>query len=170
MSDAILRNQVCALAPRNSRLALEKVKLISQPWYRAQALAWVARFTDGDPISIATLAAKAAVECDDDYKRSAVRAWEIAALAERGSKTQAKKSLDQALKTARLASPPSSRSEALLLLVNAAMAISSREAQKVTSVLTESCPPDLHWRCKRAIRDAAKIIEGTIPPRNFFWK
>jgi hypothetical protein len=53
----------------------------------------VARFTDGDPVAIASEAARAAQECGDDYGKSAVRAWEVAALAERGSAAEARRSL-----------------------------------------------------------------------------
>ncbi len=58
-------------------------------------------------------ATEAARECGDDYKKSAVRAWEIAALAERKFTTEARKSLSEALAIAKCAQPMSSRSEAL---------------------------------------------------------
>lgn len=89
MSATLQRDQACLLARSDPRKALEKAKSVSEPWFRAQALAWVVRFTDADPREIATLAAKAAAEGADDYQRSAVRAWEVAALGERGFKQEA---------------------------------------------------------------------------------
>jgi hypothetical protein len=80
----------------------------------------VARFTDGDQVAVASEAARAARECEDDYKKSAVRAWEIAALAERDCTAEARKSLSEALALAKCVEPTSSRSEALLVLVQAA--------------------------------------------------
>src|SRR5690606_35243315 len=135
---------------------------ISDPWFRAQALSWIARFTDGDPRPIAKQAAKTASECDDDYKRSSVRAWEIAALAERNFKDDARKSLNDAVRLARTVQPFSSRSEALFLLFQSVFSIGSTEANAVKEILISSCPIEDHWRCSRAVRDAAKIQNGEL--------
>jgi hypothetical protein len=129
----------------------------------------VARFTDGDPVAVASEAAKAAEECEDDYKKSAVRAWEIAALAERGCATEARKSLSEALALSKCVEPISSRSEALFLLLQAAFRIGRNEAKRVYEALRASCPVEEHWRCKRAVRDGGKIISGELEPRTFFW-
>ncbi len=169
MSATLQRDRAGKLAKTNPQKALDQARAIDQPWFRAQSLSWAVRFTDADPIPIAAEAARAAAECDDDYKRSAVRAWEIAALAERSLFPQARESLYAALAHAKLATPASSRSEALILLLQAAMKISPADAKKVYALLAVSCPPDEHWRCKRALRDAAKIISGELQPRQFYW-
>ena len=169
MSATLQRDQATALAKTDPKKALEKARSVGEPWFRAQALSWVARFTDGDPGAIAAQAAKAALECDDDYKRSAVRSWEIAALAERDCKSKAKRSLEEAIRLARSVHPPSSRSEAIFSLLQAAFAIGEGEVRTVYSTLVESCPASEHWRCKRAIRDATKMINGQLKPRAFFW-
>ncbi|MFT4639784.1 MAG: hypothetical protein ACI8T1_003109 [Verrucomicrobiales bacterium] len=128
-----------------------------------------ARFTDKDPVSIAAQAAKAASECEDDYQRSAVRSWEIVALAERGFLGQAEKALSEALNLAKTVPPFSSRSEALYILFQAAFAIDRDHAIVVVNdVLNASCPLEEHWRCQRAIRDAGKIADGEFEPRKFF--
>jgi hypothetical protein len=168
MSATLQRDQAISLAKTHPRLALEKARSVSEPWFRAQALSWVARFTDGDPVSIAKQAAKAAAECGDDYQRSAVRSWEIAALAEREFASEAKKALEEALKLARAVQPASSRSEALFQLLQAAFAVGETEAGKVNSILADSCPAGEHWRCKRARRDALMMIRGEFQPRKFF--
>ena len=130
----------------------------------------MARFTDGDPVAIASEAARAAQECEDDYRKSAVRAWEVAALAERGSTAEARKSLSEALKLAKRIESVSSRSEALLLLMQAAFRIGRDEAMRAYSLLKESCPVEEHSRCcKRAVRDGERMISGTQEPRPFFW-
>jgi len=129
----------------------------------------VARFTDGDPVAVASEAAKAARECGDDYKKSAVWAWEIAALAERNCMKEARKSLSGALELGKGVEPMSSRSEALFLLVQAALRIGRDEAERAYEILRASCPVDEHWRCKRAVRDGGKMISGELKPRPFFW-
>ena len=169
MSATLQRDQASALAKTNPKKALEKARSVSEPWFRAQALAHVARFTDADPAAIARQAAKAASLCDDDYKRSAVRSWEIAALAERDLSSEARKALDAALRVARSVQPLSSRSEALFQLLQAAFAIGKVEASRVNSILIETCPAAEHWRCKRAIRDAGKMISGELQARRYFW-
>lgn len=169
MSATLQRDQVASLARSDPRKALEKARKISEPWFRAQALSWVARFTDKDPPPIASDAARAAADCDDDYKKAAVRAWEIAALGERGCTSKARKALGEALTLTKSVKPISSRSEALFLLLQAAFTIGREEANRVHELLRASCPPDEHWRCKRAIRDGEKLLLGELEPRPFFW-
>jgi hypothetical protein len=129
----------------------------------------VARFTDGDAVAVASEAAEAAGECDDDYKKSAVRAWEVAALAERNCKAEARKSLSEALALGKRIEPMSSRVEAMALLLQAASRIDLEEAKRVYEILRAVCPTEEHWRCKRAARDCEKLISGELEPRLFFW-
>lgn len=169
MSATNQRDQVSSLAKSNPQKALVQARDIGEPWYRAQALSWVARFTDDDPVSVASEAAKAAKKCEDNYKRSAVRAWEVAALAERDCSLEAQKRLSEALFLTKRVEPISSRSEALLLLLQAAFSIDKKAAEKVYGILQASCPIEENWRCKRAVRDGEKMISGELRPRPFFW-
>ena len=154
---------------RDYREALQRAQRISDPWFRSQALAWVARYADGDAIKVARQAAKTANECEDEYKRTAVRAWAIAALAERSFFEEARKELRAALSQSRAVIPLSSRAEALMLLLHAALRIGVEDARHVADQLKNSCGQDSHWRCKRAVRDAGKLIYGEGEPRPFFW-
>ena len=169
MSATLQRDHASTLAKSNPKKALAQARKVNEPWFRAQGLSWVARFTDGDPVAVALEAAKAARECEDDYKKSAVRAWEIAALAERDCTRDAQKSLSDALALGKCVEPVSSRSEALLLLLQAAFRIGRGEAERVYEVLKASCPVDEHWRCKRAVRDGGRILSGELEPRALFW-
>ena len=153
MSATLERNHAQSFARSDPRKALELARAVSEPWFRAQAVSWVARFTDDDPVPVAAEAAKAAGEGEDDYRKSAVRAWEIAALAERRCVAQARKSLGEALALGKGIEPVSSRSEALFLLLQAALRIGRAEAAGVYEVLRAACPVERHWRCKRAVRD-----------------
>lgn len=157
------------LAKTDPGKALIQARKIQEPWFRAQALAWVTRYNDADPVAIASEVTKAARECENDYQKSAVRAWEIAALAERDFKAEARKSLSEALALAKSVEPISSRSEALLLLLQAAMRIGRNEAMSAFEILKQSCPSDSHWRCKRAVRGGEKMISGEVEARSFFW-
>lgn len=163
------RDQAAKLAKTDVRKALSTARSVSDPWFRAQAFSWVARFADEAPEPIAAQAADAASECDDDYKKSSVRAWEIAALAERKSLQGAQKALQEAVATAKRVQPSASRSEALLLLMQAALIISHETAMDVNAELTHCCPVGDHWRCKRAAKRASEMLEGKLAPRKFFW-
>ncbi len=168
VSVTVQRDRACTLAKTDPKKALAEARKIKEPWFRAQGLSWVARFTDDDPVAVAREAAKAAQECEDDFKKSAVRAWEIAALAERGCKRDSLRTLSDALALGRWVEPMSSRSEALLLILQAAFTISRGEADKVYEILGASCPIDEHWRCKRSVRDGARMLSGELTPRSFF--
>ncbi|MFO7906346.1 MAG: hypothetical protein R6U98_27055 [Pirellulaceae bacterium] len=165
----MLRDQVCSLAKNNPRKALEKAWKITDPWYRAQAMSWIARFWEGDPMEVAKHAAKAAGLCEDEYQRTAVRAWEIAAIAERGKLAEARSVLKTALQKAGTVTPSASRAEALTLLLHAATRIDEKEVHQVAEVLHASCSANSHWRCKRAIKDCERILNGDEEPRPFFW-
>ncbi len=169
MSATLQRDQACALAKSHPRQALAKAKSVGEPWFRAQALSWVARFTDSDPVAVAKLAAKAASECEDDYKRSAVRAWEVAALAERNLPEPAERALKAAVAVAEKVQLASSRSEALLSLFQAAFALGRHRAEWVRERLDATCPEAEHWRCKRARKLARQMLDGEAQPRPFFW-
>ncbi|MFK7850592.1 MAG: hypothetical protein AB8D78_06400 [Akkermansiaceae bacterium] len=169
MSATLQRDQAMSLAKTPPAKAHKKALQVSEPWFRAQALSAVAYHAEGDPLPFAAQASKAAAECNDDYKRSAVRAWEISALAERDFMSDARRALDQAVKLARTVQPFSSRSEALYLLLQAAFAIGNKEASVVNDAIKASCPSDEHWRCKRALRDGDKLISGELVPRKFHW-
>lgn len=82
---------------------------------------------------------------------------------------EARERLSDILATARHIVPASSRSEALLLLLQAGAKIADEDAEKAYEVMKTSCHPEEHWRCKRALRDGAKIIVGELQPRPFFW-
>jgi len=169
VSATLQRDHASTLAKSSPKKALAQAREVNEPWFRAQGLSWVARFTDGDVVAIASEAATAARECEDDYRRSAVRAWEIAALAERDFKKDARKSLSEAVALAKRVEPASSRSEALLLLLQAAFKIGRDEAERVYEILKASCPVDEHWRAKRAVRDGGRMLSGESEPRAFFW-
>ena len=169
MSESTERDRVSTLAKTNSQAALAAARTIKDPWFRSQALSWVARFSDSNPIEIAEEAAKAAEECDDAYKRSSLRSWGIAALGERGLSNEAREVLRKSLETAQDAQPASSRAEAIFLLLQAAAKVSSDDARRVYEALKSSIGAEQHWRCKRALRDGLEIVEGRQQARPFFW-
>jgi hypothetical protein len=52
MSATTQRDRAISLAESRPGEALKQARQIDEPWFRAQALAWVARFADIDVITI----------------------------------------------------------------------------------------------------------------------
>ncbi len=159
MSPTDQRDKASRLARRSPEQALKVARAIADPWFRAQALAHVARYSNS-VCSIARESARAAQQRDDDFKRSAVRSWEVAAMAETGHLKEARHVLRNATSQALLATPASSRCEALILLLHAAARINVEETIRVAEVLRKRLVVDSHWRCIRAVKDAAAILSG----------
>lgn len=167
MTPTRYRDQVAELAKTNVAKATETAEKIGDPWFQAQAWAHLTRYAE-KPLPFARKAAKAAAKTKDDYQKSAVRAWEIAALAERKYHEHARKSLAEAVELAKSVEPVSSRAKSLILLLQSAFKISKEEAAKVVEVLQDSCS-STHWRAKRARKNAAEMLSGETRPREFFW-
>jgi hypothetical protein len=167
MSSTHSRDQIAQLAKTDPARAAQIAKKINDPWFQAQAWSHLTRYAD-DPVRFSRKAAKSASETRDDYQRSAVRAWEVAALAERKFHEQARRSLSEAVELAFSVTPVSSRAESLFLLFQAAFKISTEDASKVAEALNASCAsPD--WRAERARKAAVSMLKGEMPPREFFW-
>jgi len=167
MTPTQYRDKVAQLAKTDESKAAEIAERIPDPWFQAQAWAHVARYA-ADPRRFARKAEKAAAKTKDNYQRSAVRTWEIAALAERGYSSQARDALAEAVELARTAEPEASRAESLILLLQAAFKVSDEDAADVAVVLKSSCV-STHWRTVRARKYAAEMLNGEMRPREFFW-
>lgn len=167
MTPTQYRDQVAPLAKTNLAKATEVANKIDDPWFQAQAWSHLSRYAE-KPLLFARKAAKAAEQGHDDYQRSAVRAWEIAALGERKLTVQARRSLTEALELAASVMPVSSGAESLLLLFHSVFKVSKDDAVGAAEVLRKSCTSS-HWRAQRACKDVEKILNGEWPPREFFW-
>jgi hypothetical protein len=157
------RDVVAQQAKADSRAALKAAREITDPWYRAQALAHVVRYCEDHTTPIANEAADSAARCSDPYKRNAVRAWEIAALAERSERDEADTRLKAVMTRIAEVTPSSSRSEALLLLLHASSRISGDAATTVAEAIVRTSNADSHWRCQRAVVDAIGVLHYLCP-------
>jgi len=170
MTDTHLRDNVSKLAKTNIKDAYGLTEKIVQPWFKAQALSHITRYSNsGDVVKLAKEARAVAYECDDDYKKASVRAWEIVALAECGFKKEAKKSLDEAVNLASGIEPLSSRAESLFILFQASCYINMKVAKKLYERMESLCPIEGHWRAKRAMKNADDILDDKTIVREFFW-
>ncbi len=167
VTPTIYRDQVAQIAKTDTEAAAEIARKITDPWFEAQAWSHVARYADR-PLVFTRKASKAAAKTKDDYQRSAVRAWEVSALAEREYIDQARQVLSEAVELAQTIEHEGSKAEAIMLLFSAAFKISKSDAESVAKAF-EVASPMTHWREKRAMKDIALILSGEHPPREFFW-
>lgn len=167
MTPTIYRDQVAKIAKTDTEAAAEIARKITDPWFEAQAWSHVARYADR-PLVFTRKASKAASKTKDNYYRSAVRAWEIAALAERKYFDQARQVLLEAVELTKTIEHEGSKAEAIMLLFPAAFKISKSDSEVVAEVFKKTSPMT-HWRAKRALKEIALILSGEQPPREFFW-
>jgi hypothetical protein len=158
------RDRASALARSDTPAALGAARDIRDPWYCAQALAWVARYApDGDVEAIAAESLRWSRRCPDAYQRVAAAAWPLRALVERGSLALARARLAPLLDEERDVEPPSSRSEALLLLFEACFDLGSDSREALARRLAAVHDASGHWRSRRNLREALSMLAAVEP-------
>jgi hypothetical protein len=139
--------------------ALLQAEKVSDAWFRCQSLAAVARFApEGDVVRIANKALDAAMLGKNSYKRVAVAAWPIRALAERGKVQHAQRIIAQLLEEARLIEHPVSKMGALVLLWQAVWPLPAAIKQPVLDTLLVACQAANSWKAGRIMRDVSLIV------------
>jgi hypothetical protein len=165
MTPTELRDQAIAVAERDPPAALKLAREIHAPWFRAQALAYVARYEVEDrSLSTAMEALGAAAEADDMYKALAVTAWPIRAMLERGHHETARCELNRLLELTPRIEPESSRSEALFYLYQATFPMGDDVRECIARALVALAnKEDAHWRTKRNVIEALAMLATTSP-------
>lgn len=153
-----------SLAASEPKRAIAVARAIEDPWFRCQALAYVARYWPGEDFEpILREASKAAASQDNWYKRVTVSAWPIRAYLERGSQSPAKRLLEQYAMEASNIENMGGRSEALLMLFQAAKPFDRKLWEPVFRALVQASEPALAWRQLRNIRNAAAMVAEDNP-------
>lgn len=161
MSD---REAAIKLAKSDSGAALAAARAIDDPWYRCQALAWVARFApESEWLRIVKSALQSAAAADDRYKNVAAAAWPIRALVERSALTDAQAALRDVLPLAAEIEHIGSRAEALLLLLQAVLPASNSLRKPVFHAILDLPHEPVHWRRRRTIREAFLMVHAREP-------
>src|SRR5258708_21240003 len=120
MSATEERDEVAGSAPSSTTKALALAKQISDPWFRCQALAHVARYASTELVSpIAQEALNTALEQEDAYKAVAASAWPVRAVIERNQVELLPLLLKELMKRAPSIYHPVSRLDALFLICQA---------------------------------------------------
>jgi hypothetical protein len=159
MSPTLERDRAIAKARLDFPAALDLARRVSSPWFRCQALAWVARYAPaGEVARIAEEAAKVAQKSDDSYERLAALAWPVRALVELGLTQPAERLVRQALTRATEVNHPVRRADALFLLTQAGWGLSWKIRISLTEVLFSSCHQSKSWRAARIIHDVILLL------------
>lgn len=152
------------LAKHDTPAAREAARGIADPWRRAQALAWVARYAaDEDVLRIARESLDAASRCQEPFQSTAAAGWPIRALIERGHGGPALDELDRLVAALPDVQPDSSRSEALFLLFQAGFRLGPEVACRLARLLLAIHEESRHWRTLRNLADALAMLAGQDP-------
>lgn len=138
----------------------------SDPWFRAQALAHLARYAP-DQDSLERLfreSLEAARACDEPYKRVAVAAWPVRAAVERGLVLPTGL-VHRLLQEADRIEQPSSRVEALELLWQGIFPLGPAGRARVESAFVEACFTADTWRAPRALVCFLQVLVTREPER-----
>jgi hypothetical protein len=153
------REQAIRVARTDFGEALGLAHAVADPWYRCQALAWVARFAPEDHVaSVARQATDSAAQNNDFYLSSACLAWPIRALVERGRTVEARDLLTDALAATRRIEHPVRRLSALRLIVEAAWPLGRRTRESLAETLAEACRQTHSWRVGAILHDLALML------------
>lgn len=153
------RDHVARLAGEQPAEALRVARMIADPWFAVQALAWVVRFAPDDIAEVALNEARDTAKAGRDaYQRSAVLAWPIRAAVETGRLEAAQSMLASGLLLLAKVKPAGSRAEAGGLLLEAAFPGGRALWEPALQAIETHCHPGDDWRAGRLYRTLAHIV------------
>lgn len=159
------RERAIRAATSDTDAALRLARDVDDPWYRCQALAWVARFAPEDDAvaRIADESLAAARSTDDAYKHVAAAAWPVRALVEHDLPTRAVAAVADRLPTARAIPHPVNRVDALDLLHQAIFPLGPAARRAAQQSLVDACLAANSWRAGRTLRDLVLTVAADDP-------
>jgi hypothetical protein len=158
------RERAIDLAASAPQEAAVVARNIEDPWFRCQALAHVARYWPDENYGKLLREASAAADSQDNwYKRVTVSAWPIRAYLERGNPGPVKGLLERYVDQVHHIENLGGRSEALLMLFQAARPFDRHLWEPVFHALVKATEPALAWRQTRNIRNAVAMVASDNP-------
>ncbi len=158
MSPTDARDEAIALAKTDTATALARARAIADPWFRSQAIAWIARFAAAAEVApILKEARESSQVAEDKYRIVGSSAWRVRAMIERGEQQAAADELPDLLKYAADISHPVSRLEALFLLFQSVFEADNCR-RVVLDVLLEACHDAKSWKSGDRLREAAIML------------
>lgn len=156
-----LRDRAAKQAVTDSNGAEATADQIQDPWFRAQALAWVTRYgPEGQLERLGGKALDAAASATDPYEQAGAAAWVVRALIERQRSDLALTMLEMAMQAVPRIEADASRSQALFLLYQASFEAADVR-RSILFALAELQDRSPHWRVARNFRDALLMAKAT---------
>lgn len=160
----IERDRATELAKTNPAEALAIARGIVDPWFRAQALAWIGRYFPGSRFEAVLAEAQASgAGSDDAYVAVAVSAWGVRALLERDARAKAAGAVETALARSRGIRHPVRRLDALFLLFHAVFDDHALRTG-VLEALMAACVAAKSWKAGDRMREAALMLATAQHP------
>lgn len=168
MSSVNKRNLVVLQAKYNSKKAHKLAIKITDSWYRAQALAWIARYADDCSFDkFIKQALQASFNNEDPYKIVGSSAWATRAMIERKKYKGINAYISKLLQVSLTISNPVSRGDALFLLYQAIFPLKGID-QLVLDYLLSACEEMNSWKKPLILRDVALIIANRDLSQAYF--
>jgi hypothetical protein len=157
------RDEAMQLAKVDSQAALDAARRISEPWFRCQALAGVARYAPNDSVAlrVAEEASRGAEEALSAYEPVAAVAWPVRALVERGYAHEAESMMRRALVRSEQIANHVSRVDALFLLVQAGWAARGDAWISAVAHLVAATRTASSWKVPGVLRDLVLMLAGS---------
>lgn len=155
--EAIGWSEGASLAKQGDPVAYAWARSQTDPGSRARALAYVARFTTGDPRPIALAAADAAAEMAEGYDRVMASVLPLAALTERDLLDDVRAEADRVIVALSSVEHISGVSEACFRLMQATWPIVDVRTRFIRE---QAAIATAHWRCRMNFRD---MIRKLVP-------
>lgn len=153
------RDQVSELAKTRPDEALKLARTIADPWFAAQALAWVARFGTGDVGATALAEARETAKAGREaYQKCAGLAWPMRAAIETGQVSAAKSMVGDVVVLLPKVKAAPSRAEAGGLLVEAVFPGGRSLWEPMLTAVETHAQPGNDWKAQRTYRSLAQIV------------
>jgi hypothetical protein len=159
MSATTERDIATHTAPKDFGKALALARVSKAPWFRCQALAWVARFApDNEVVKVAEEALSSAFSADDCYKIVGASAWPLRALIERDHAQRISRWLPKLLEASANITNPVNRLDALYLLWQAVYPAVGLARKQVSGALIAACLSADSWKAGHTMREVVLVI------------
>jgi hypothetical protein len=154
------RDRISNLAKSNPSAALEAARLLSDPFTKCQALAWVSRYTTtpADAVKVAVEAERAATLAADSWDTAAGVAWVVRALVERDRPREADAALQRAVAAAQRIDNPVRRVDALFLLVQGGWAAAGAGWKAAVQALVAAAASASSTKPQSVLRDLVLML------------
>jgi hypothetical protein len=163
MSLARERDHATILARTDPHAAAAVAERIDDPWYRAQALAAVVRFSpDRDIKRFFAHARKASEAATDPYLRLGSSAWWLRALVERGRVDEVGREVSALLGIVPTIPNPVNRIDGLFLVLQAVFAVPEARRAVLDALIAAGRAAN-SWKAGERLRDAALMVAPEHP-------